>query len=156
MAIQELYDKPGYQMRRMRQIAAAVFSEEAAPYGVTAQQWTTLAALGEFPSLEQNELCSAVSLDRATMATLLARLEEKGLVRRTTSPIDRRRKHVAVTPRGRRLLTTMAPVVDTIQDRIMAPLSPAERREFGRMLNVLVEAHSASIPADTKREEEAS
>lgn len=156
MAIQELYDKPGYQMRRMRQIAAAIFSEEAAPFDVTAQQWTTLAAIGEFPSLEQNELCSAVSLDRATMATLLARLEEKGLVRRTTSTIDRRRKHVAVTPRGRRLLATMAPVVDTVQDRIMAPLSPAERREFGRMLTALVEAHGASIPADTKREQEAS
>jgi DNA-binding MarR family transcriptional regulator len=156
VAIQELYGKPGYQMRRMRQIAAAVFSEEAAPYDITAQQWTTLAALGEFPNLEQNELCLAVSLDRATMATLLARLEEKGLVRRTTSTIDRRRKHVAATPRGRRLLTTMAPVVDTIQDRIMSPLSPAERREFSRMLTVLVEAHGASIPADNKRQEEAS
>ena len=156
MAIEDLYSKPGYQMRRLRQIAAAVFAAEAATFGVTAQQWTTLQAIGELSGLEQNELCSVVSLDRATMATLLARLEEKGLVRRTTSAIDRRRKHIELTPRGRRILEAMAPVVDAVQDRLMAPLSPDDRREFSRMLSQLVDAHGASISADAKREEEAS
>jgi DNA-binding MarR family transcriptional regulator len=156
MAIENLYSKPGYQMRRLRQIAAAVFAAEAATFDVTAQQWTTLQAIGELSGLEQNELSAVVSLDRATLATLLARLEEKGLVRRTTSTIDRRRKHIAITPRGRRVLEAMAPVVDTVQDRIMAPLSPAERLEFSRMLTLLVDAHGASIPADAKRQEEAS
>ena len=106
MALQDLYDKPGYQIRRLRQIAAGLFAAEAAPFGITSQQWTTLQALGEFARLEQGELCDVLSLDRATMATLLVRLEEKGLVRRTTSASDRRRKHVALTPRGKRRAST--------------------------------------------------
>jgi DNA-binding MarR family transcriptional regulator len=156
MALDDLYTKPGYQFRRMRQIAAAVFAEEAAAYGVTAQQWTTLQGLGEFPSIEQNALCEVLDLDRATMATLLARLEEKGLVRRTTSTTDRRRKHVALTPRGRHTLDLMTPIVDRVQERILAPLSPADRREFARMLSILVSAHGSSGTGKTTSEEEAS
>jgi DNA-binding MarR family transcriptional regulator len=156
MALDDLYTKPGYQFRRMRQIAAAVFAEEAAAYGVTAQQWTTLQGLGEFPSIEQNALCEVLDLDRATMATLLARLEEKGLVRRTTSTTDRRRKHVALTPRGRHTLDLMSPIVDRVQERILAPLSPADRREFARMLSILVTTHGSSGTGQTTSEEEAS
>jgi DNA-binding MarR family transcriptional regulator len=156
MALDDLYTKPGYQFRRMRQIAAAVFAEEAAAYGVTAQQWTTLQGLGEFPSIEQNALCEVLDLDRATMATLLARLEEKGLVRRTTSTTDRRRKHVALTPRGRHTLDLMTPIVNRVQERILAPLSPTDRREFARMLSILVTAHGSSGTGKTTSEEEAS
>jgi len=153
MALTDLYEKPGYQFRRMRQIAAALFAEESAPYGVTAQQWTTLKGLAEFKSLEQNELCDVLNLDRATMATLLARLEEKELVHRATSTSDRRRKHVALTPRGRRVLKLMEPVVERIQERILAPLSPDDRREFARMLTQLVDAHAASAGKLTGQEE---
>jgi DNA-binding MarR family transcriptional regulator len=156
VAIEDLYDKPGYQIRRLRQSAAAIFAAEAPEFDITSQQWTTLQALGEFPSLEQNALCDVLSLDRATMATLLARLEEKGLVRRTTSTLDRRRRHVALTPRGRRMLDKMAPALDRIQDRILAPLSPDDRRAFGRMLKTLVDTHSASIATQTAPQEEAS
>jgi DNA-binding MarR family transcriptional regulator len=154
MAIQDLYDKPGYQIRRLRQIAAALFAAEAAPFGVTSQQYTTLAALGEFPQLEQGALCDAVHLDRATMAQLLARLEEKGLLARTTAAHDKRRKHVALTARGRKTLAAMRPALDHIQDRILAPLPPAERSEFARMLKTLVDAHARADA--TLQHEEAS
>jgi DNA-binding MarR family transcriptional regulator len=156
MAIQDLYDKPGYQIRRLRQIAAALFAAEAAPFGVTSQQYTTLEALGEFPRLEQGALCDAVHLDRATMATLLARLEEKGLLQRTTSPLDKRRKHVALTPRGRKTLAAMRPALDRIQERILAPLPADDRDAFARMLKTLVAAHAHADGATAPQHEEAS
>ena len=145
--LQDLYDKPGYQIRRLRQIAASIFAEHAAPFGVTSQQYTTLHALGAFASLEQYELCEVVSLDRSTMATLLVRLEEKGLVRRSPSKLDKRRRHVMLTPRGRRLLDAMAPVLAEVQERILAPLPPADRVAFERILKALVERHDAATTA---------
>ena len=156
MAIQDLYDKPGYQIRRLRQIAAALFAAEAVPFGITSQQYTTLAALGEFPRLEQGALCDAVHLDRATLATLLVRLEEKGLLLRTTSPHDKRRKHVALTARGRKVVAAMSPALDRIQARILAPLPPAERAAFARMLKALVEAHAGADGDAATQHEEAS
>ncbi len=153
MAIDDLFDKPGYQIRRLRQIGAAIFSNEAAPYGVTSQQYTTLKALYESPGLEQVELCNLLSLDRSTMATLLARLEEKDLVRRAPARLDKRRRHVMLTPRGRRLLLSMAPSIERTQERILAPLAPAERIEFARMLKALVQAHSETIDERDNAEE---
>lgn len=144
MAIQDLYDKPGYQIRRLRQITAAIFATETAAFGVTSQQYTTLRALSEFPSLEQNELCTYLDLDRSTIATLLVRLEEKKLIRRTPSERDRRRKHVALTARGRHVLAAMAPALERVQERLLEPLGPAERAAFGRMLKRLVTLHEAA------------
>jgi DNA-binding MarR family transcriptional regulator len=156
MAIQDLYDKPGYQIRRLRQIAAGMFAAQAATFDITGQQWTTLQALGEFERLEQNELCDILVLDRATMATLLVRLEEKGLVRRRISERDRRRKHVSLTPSGRRTLVEMAPVIERIQKRILEPLTAADRVEFARMLRKLVDSHSAPSGQHASTQEEAS
>jgi DNA-binding MarR family transcriptional regulator len=156
MPIQDLYAKPGYQIRRLRQIAAAIFVAEAAPYGVTSQQYTTLAALQDVASLEQNELCDLLRLDRSTMATLLVRLEEKELIRRSTSTLDRRRKHVVLTPRGRRLLAAIGPALKRIQENILAPLAPADRVNFARMLEELVEAHTIAADERSQKEEEAS
>ena len=144
MALENLYEKPGYQIRRLRQIAAAIFADAAAPFGVTSQQYTTLQALSEFDRLEQFELCEALSLDRSTVATLLVRLEEKELIRRMSATHDKRRKYVMLTSRGRRLLDAMAPAVELVQQRILEPLSSADRVAFARMIKALVDNHAAA------------
>lgn len=154
--IQDLYDKPGYRIRRLRQIASAIFAAEGAPFGITSQQYTTLAALQDTVSLEQFELCELLSLDRSTMAALLVRLEEKDLVRRSTSTQDRRRKHVSLTPRGRRLLAALGPPLERIQEKILAPLAPADRIAFARMLKQLVDAHTTAARERAEKHEEAS
>jgi DNA-binding MarR family transcriptional regulator len=156
VGLESLYGKPGYQIRRLRQIAAAIFADAAAPFGITSQQYTTLQALSEFEQLEQFELCDALSLDRSTLATLLVRLEEKGLIRRSPAAHDKRRKYVALTARGRRLLGAMQPVLEKIQDDILAPLAPADRTEFRRMLAQLVERHTAAAEAAAEAEKEVS
>jgi len=141
MPVDDLYEKPGYLIRRLRQIAAAIFAEEAAPFDVTSQQYTTLRALADAPGLEQIELCELLSLDRATMATLLARLEEKGLVRRVAPAADRRRRCVSLTAGGRRLLLAFEAPNERVEKRILAPLAPTDRAAFIRILKTLVAAH---------------
>lgn len=153
MGIQDLYDKPGYQIRRLRQIAAAIFAAEAADFEITSQQWTALEALRELPGLDQNALCEVLSLDRGTMATLLARIEERGLVRRSTPANDRRRKHVVITARGKRLLDAMKPAVARVQDRILAPLSVKDRSAFQTTLKILVDTHAGTHSDETTRDE---
>lgn len=140
MPIEQLYRTPGYLIRRCRQVAAAIFARESGRFGVTSQQYTVLRALAEFEHLEQTELCEVTALDRSTVATLLVRLEEKKLVRRTASPTDRRKNHVSLTAAGQRLVRDMEPVLERIQERILAPLAPAERAEFTRMLQTIVDA----------------
>jgi DNA-binding MarR family transcriptional regulator len=149
----DLYGKPGYQIRRLRQIASSIFANEAGDFSITSQQWTVLNALSERSPLEQIELSSLINLDGATLAVLLSRLEERGLVRRTPSERDKRRKYVALTAGGKRVLAAMAPAVARVQERILTPLAPADRAAFVRILNELVEAHDANRALDLSNSE---
>ena len=52
----------------------------------------------------QQELGSALGIDRSTMVSLIDQLESAGLARRRPSATDRRAREIAITPKGRRLL----------------------------------------------------
>jgi MarR family transcriptional regulator, lower aerobic nicotinate degradation pathway regulator len=70
------------------------------------------------------------SFDRSTIGDVVKRLENKRLIRRAVSDVDRRTKTLYITPSGRHLLSRVKKAVDAAQDKIVAPLSREERREF--------------------------
>lgn len=142
MPADDLSGMPGYLARRLRQIAVSLFAERAGAFGVTTQQYTTLEALDGRPGLEQHELCACLHLDGSTMATLLVRLEDKGLVKRWTAKGDKRRRHIALTPRGDRMLASMRPALASVQTDLLAPLEPDERALFVQLLRKIVDRHA--------------
>lgn len=94
--------------------------------------------------LDQRKLGGLVSLYSGTLTTLLARMEQKRLIRRSTAPNDRRRRDVAVTAHDRRIVKAMSSRIDSVQERLLAPLSVAERRHFEHLLKTLIDAHSGT------------
>jgi MarR family transcriptional regulator, organic hydroperoxide resistance regulator len=83
----------------------------AAGYDVTAEQWKVLLRLWEHDGLTQNELCSRIAKNKASLTRLIDGLERRGLVNRTTGGRDRRSKRILLTPAGRVLrdpLTALA------------------------------------------------
>jgi DNA-binding MarR family transcriptional regulator len=54
---------------------------------------------------------------------------------------------VELTPAGARALKRLDRRIDAAQDALVAPLSPADRRELQRLLTVLVEHHSQARQA---------
>ena len=57
-------------------------------------------------------------------------LEERGVVQRDVNQADRRRNVVSITAAGARRLEVLDSVVDAVQERLLAPLSEGERRQF--------------------------
>ena len=51
-----------------------------------------------------------------------------------TRKADRRRNIVTITKRGARTLERLDPVLDDVQDAVLAPLTPNERKTFMRLL----------------------
>jgi MarR family transcriptional regulator, lower aerobic nicotinate degradation pathway regulator len=51
-----------------------------------------------------NELAGFLSLDKSSVTGLVDRVEDRGLVRRISSKVDRRRVQVTITPAGQRLV----------------------------------------------------
>ena len=132
---------PGHLIRRAHQVSVAIFMEETAGFDVTPVQFAILNALLEDPGEDQVTLARKVAFDPATFGSVIARLESRGWVRREPDAGDRRRKLLWVTPQGSELAQKMRRAVGKVQNRILQPLSAAEREHLVAMLDRLVAGH---------------
>jgi MarR family transcriptional regulator, lower aerobic nicotinate degradation pathway regulator len=132
--------RPGFLIRRLHQIHLALFAEECGAFGVTPVPYSILTVAAAQPGLDQAALAIEVGVDRTTMADVLARLERRGLIRRSRAARDARLKLVHATIAGRRLLSRMDRHAQLAHERTIAPLSPEMREAFVDALVSLVEA----------------
>ena len=138
----DLESLPGHHIRRLQQIAVAIFLQETEPHGVTPVQYAALQTVGNAPGIDQRTLARSIGFDTSTIAGVVDRLESRGLLMRNASPEDRRVRLLALTDAGRAVLDAVIPAMQRAQARMLAPLTKAERPEFMRMLRTLVTANN--------------
>lgn len=141
-AIPDLDDLPGHHIRRLQQIAVAVFLQETETFGLTPVQFGALQAVRRSPGVDQRTLAAHIGLDTSTTGGVVDRLEARGLLRRNPSPTDRRVRLLTLTEDGLALLDQVYAPMLRAQERILEPLPAGERQEFMRMLRVLVNANN--------------
>ena len=143
---------PGNLIRRLQQIAVAIFLEDTADFGITPVQYAALRWLGSSPGIDQRTLASQIGLDTSTLGGVVDRLESRGLLVRQASGTDRRVKQLALTDAGQQLLVDMEPALQASQQRILAPLSAKKQALFLTMLAELVDKNNvlsrAPIPSE--------
>ncbi len=135
----DLRRRPGFLIRRLHQIHLALFAEECGALGVTPVQYSIMTVIERQPRLDQASLCEEIGIDRATMADVLDRLEQRRLVARRRSGTDRRMKLVSMTAIGRRLLARIDPHARRAHERTVEALPADERVVFIESLRRLVE-----------------
>ena len=81
-------------------------------FGVTEQQWRILRVLDEHALLEPRELGELCQISSPSMAGVLARMEQAGLIGRSRMDGDQRRVSVRLAPQGRVLLGQIGPLID--------------------------------------------
>jgi DNA-binding MarR family transcriptional regulator len=133
-----LLDMPGHLIRRLQQIASAVFLEQAKAFDFTPVQYAALVAIKNNPGLDQTALCNTIALDRSTVGGVVGRLEKRRLISRASGSADRRTKTLEITAAGDRMIKDIDSAVATTQRLILAPLKPSERVTFMQMLKHLV------------------
>jgi homoprotocatechuate degradation regulator HpaR len=99
-------------------------------HGITEQQWRIVRLLLEADALEPREIGELCSLSSPSLAGVLARMEEVGLVRRRRIAHDQRRVRVSLTPRSRALAARMAPQIEAVYAHVEALLG----EEFSQRL----------------------
>lgn len=134
----DLNSLPGHDIRRLHQIAVALFMAETEPFGITPVQFAALQAVQNAPGTDQRTLARTIGFDTSTIAGVIDRLEARGLMLRSASAQDRRVRLLTLTPAGEQLLADVLPSMLRAQERILAPLPAQERGEFMRMLGVLI------------------
>src|ERR1700730_12043135 len=104
MSLNSLYYKPGHLIRRLQQIAIAIFMEETAEFDLTPVQYATLIAVQLHRDLDVARLTELIALDRSTLGLVVARLEAKKWLERRPARSDKRSKCLRITRAGRNLL----------------------------------------------------
>ncbi|MGO4407077.1 MarR family winged helix-turn-helix transcriptional regulator [Bosea sp. RAF48] len=142
MSLEVFYSRAGHLIRRLNQIAVAIFLEETKELGLTTVQYAALDIIAEVPGIDQATLSSMIAFDRTTLVKVLDRLEEKGLITRQRSETDRRKQLLNATPEGKATLKKVIPLIDRCEKRILAPLPHEEREKFLEMLSQVVRVNN--------------
>jgi DNA-binding MarR family transcriptional regulator len=150
----EAFDKPGHLIRRLQQIAVAIFMAETKEFDITPVQYSALLAVEMYPGIDQTTLVNIVALDRSTIGSVVSRLEGKKWIKRAAGADDRRTKRLTITAQGRKVLRDIDASVTAAQRLILAPLRQDERPVFMSMLKRLVRINNtlSRAPLRTARQ----
>lgn len=109
--------------------------------GLSRSEFDILATLrrsGAPYQLTPGELSASTMVTSAAVTARLDRLVAKELVTREVDPTNRRSVIVTLTPSGLGVVDEAVEAHVTNEDRLLAPLSPGQRRELAGLLRTLL------------------
>jgi MarR family transcriptional regulator, lower aerobic nicotinate degradation pathway regulator len=132
--LDDAYRGPGHLIRRLQQIAVAIFMDEFKSLDITPVQYMALVAIRDRPGLEQQAIADLIAIDRSSAGRVFQFLEERGLVQRVTPESNRRTKQAFVTPAGMRLVNAGTKPIRRAEERILQVLDVKEQQQFMQLL----------------------
>jgi DNA-binding MarR family transcriptional regulator len=122
------------------------FDERARASCVTVAQWRVLVTLKRHEGSNQGTLADLLEVEPITLARMIDRLEEAGLVERRADPADRRAWRIHLTERAHPVLARLRGVGDALIEDSMAGLDVLERELLMHALTVVRANLSAEEP----------
>jgi DNA-binding MarR family transcriptional regulator len=141
-------------LHRAEQLAAECFSE-LAKNELTLRQFAVLAAIQSDPGLSQSALVRVTGIDRSTLADMMSRMEERGLVVRTASATDARALSIELSQNGVAMLRSMDNHARAADAAVLDLLTKPKRRAFLATLaklSKLADERSVRLEREAKRQ----
>ena len=125
--------------RRMYRNVTRAFLRDGQDYLM--EHFIILMLLSQKKTIKQNEITLDIIRNKATVTRAVDKLVERGLVRRTTDPQDRRINILEITDSGQAVFTRLERIYENIKKKIHAGISQDEIDRcvtmFERILNNL-------------------
>jgi MarR family transcriptional regulator, organic hydroperoxide resistance regulator len=102
--------------------------------GLTMWAYVVLVTLADEPVRTQAALAEAIGADKTRIIPVLDDLQQRGLIKRTPDPSDRRGHLLSVTPDGSTLFRAVQSGIRTYEHQLLNRLLPDERRGLLRAL----------------------
>ncbi|GAA0237335.1 hypothetical protein GCM10009527_037390 [Actinomadura nitritigenes] len=131
----------GFLLARLGSLTARSWTAFLAAHDLTQGQYAVLVMLDEHGPQGQRRLAGLVAVDARNIVAVLDSLVRRGLVERRPDEADRRRRTVALTERGKALVTAIAGAAAEEQDGFLSALDPAERAQLNQLLRRLYASH---------------
>ncbi|MGB9114793.1 MarR family winged helix-turn-helix transcriptional regulator [Bradyrhizobium sp.] len=116
----------------------ATLADRLLPYGVSVAEWAVLRRLWQQEGFTQVDLADRMRVRKASLTSVLAGLERKGLLRRIRRGEDLRKYHLFLTKRGRDLKEELLPVGVAINRRAVACIDPADAGVVAQLLEKVI------------------
>lgn len=136
---------------RAGQVADELFTKEMAGSDLTPRQYAVLAVLSEHENASQTEIVDLTGIDRSTLADIVKRLVERGLLARKRSKFDARAYSVRLTAAGLAALRQTAPVVAKVEQQLLRFVPPSQRADFAAALHSIVRGAIMRQPTEAQR-----
>ena len=112
-----------YQLSELsRRVSAGFSSHYRDRYGISVPEWRVMAHLSQQEAVSVREIHRRVGMDKPKVSRAASRLEAAGYITKVVNPNDRRLVELSLTPQGKDLIATLAPIAADYQARLMAAL----------------------------------
>jgi len=139
----EVAEFAGQLFFRLWRASHTRMAEALKSIGLTPPLFALLNVLGAREGAIQQEIGSAMGIDRSTMVVLIDELELAGLAERHAHPKDRRAREVAITLKGRQLLEQARRMAVEVEHEVLRGLTAGESRELLKLLRRALSAAPA-------------
>jgi len=129
----------GFLLSQLGFVMARRFQQVMAPLGLEPRQFLLMRLVAFNEGKTQQALGEALNIPASRMVAIVDELERRGLLERHPDPADRRVRRLYVTAEGRRLLQQALEVAMAHEQRVSAPLGPAEREQLLALLHRLAD-----------------
>lgn len=143
-AVQEAAEQPldqnvlqslvGYNCRRAYVSILPLFEKRMAKYQLRPVDFSVLSLLKANPNINQKRLSDAVNVSPPNLATLLDKLQERGLLLRQRSPLDRRSQTLVLTAAGLSMCSKAEKTASELEADATSTLTDAERAQLIKLL----------------------
>lgn len=134
------HSEPGHLVRRLHQIANSIFIDLMKDYDVTTIQYAVLVTVEAHDGYEQRQIGKLIAIDRATINTVTAKLEKRGLLLREHVG---RRIDLHISEKGRALIKGASKMIPHHSQKLLAPLTKTQRATFVKLLEKVVEGNNS-------------
>ena len=127
-------DSLGYLTRYAFRAFVRSLAVELEKHDILPGELSVFRVLWKGDGISQVELAQRMRVEKASLTSVLNKMQRKGLIRKTPDKVDRRKINITLTSKGGGLKAPLLPLAGKINTRAMRGMSDAEIDQLCRML----------------------
>lgn len=120
----------GFMLNETRNANFSQIERELAPLNITSAQFKIIIGIAHERASTLSEFARFFDYDPGAMKRLIDRVEEKGLIRRAPSLVDRRLIHLELTEEGKAMYPLIMQAVSKVNKKMLDGFSDVETAQF--------------------------
>ncbi len=125
----------GFRLRRVQNHLSKEFQSVAKQHNLKAGLLSSLALISANPGLSQNELATAIWIDKSVAVKLINELEHRNFVKRVQDEKDKRRHALFTTSEGEDFLSLVLDQLNETENRALHRVDQTELKQLKMLLD---------------------